>query len=567
MNAQNNENTNTSGSGSGFFGNLKFDLASGLVVFFVALPLCLGISLASTSYDDIEGMKDFAGIVMPGLIAGIVGGIIVGTLSASKYGVSGPAAGLITIVTAAIIEFGGFHNGGFEKFILAVMLGGVIQFIFGLLRAGVVAYYIPFSVIKGMLAGIGITIFIKELPHFFGHDDDVKGDLDFEGEMEKSYDGMSHLFEQIHLGASIVAIISLIILVVWGMKFIKKNKSLSLIPGPLLAIIVSVGVAALFAANPNLLIEGKHLVNVPTPDNFDEFKGMFFTPDFSAIGEFGVWRVAIVIALVASLESLLCVEATDKMDPDKNRTPMNRELRAQGIGNIISGLLGGLPITQVIVRSTANLNSGAKSKWSAVIHGVFLLVFIIAIPGVLNMIPRATLAAVLLLIGWKLASPQSIIAMFKSGWSNFIPFAVVITVMLVPGGDLLKGVGAGILVAGIILLYRNATVSSFIKKNSDEDFGSTSIAKTFDESDEGHEDRVVLVMTAHANFLNKANVMKTFDSVKDGKEVVIDLSKTVDIDYDIAEAIKDFKTSAKDRNIDLTIIAEEKLGKDSSVVH
>jgi MFS superfamily sulfate permease-like transporter len=552
-------NSNSEGN-PGFFSNFKFDLASGLVVFFVALPLCLGISLASTSYSDIDGIEDFAGIVMPGLISGIIGGILVGTFSGSKYGVSGPAAGLITIVTAAIIEFGGFENGGFEKFILAVMLGGVIQFVFGLIKAGVVAYYIPFSVIKGMLAGIGITIFIKELPHFFGHDDKVKGDLDFEGEMESSFSNMYGILDDIHIGATIVAIISLIILVVWGMKFIKNNKTLNLIPGPLLAILVSVGVAAILAAFPNLLIEGKHLVNVPTPENLSEFKGMFYTPDFGAIGDPAVWRVALVIALVASIESLLCVEATDKMDPDKGRTPMNRELRAQGIGNVASGLLGGLPITQVIVRSTANLNSGAKSKWSAVIHGVFLLVFIIAIPGVLNMIPRATLAAVLLLIGWKLASPNSMIAMLKSGWTNFVPFAVVITVMLVPGGDLLKGVGAGIAVAAIILLYKNASVSSFVKKNSDEDFASTSIAKSFEDKAEVNGDQITLVLTAHANFLNKANVMKTLDNIEDNKNVVLDLSRTVDIDYDIAEAIKDFRTSATDRNIELTIIHEEKLG-------
>lgn len=561
----NSKNTNT-GQSSGTLNNLKFDLASGLVVFFVALPLCLGISLASTSYSEIEGIEDFAGVVMPGLIAGIVGGIIVGTFSASKYGVSGPAAGLITIVTAAIIEFGGFHNGGFEKFILAVTLGGVMQFIFGLIRAGVVAYYIPFSVIKGMLAGIGITIFIKELPHFFGHDDKVKGDLDFEGEMESAFSNFYGIIDDIHLGATIVGIISLLILVVWGMKFIKRNKSLSLIPGPLLAILVSVGVAAIIAGFPNLLIEGKHLVNVPTPDNLGEFKGMFYTPDFSAIGEAGVWRVALVIALVASIESLLCVEATDKMDPDKGRTPMNRELRAQGIGNVVSGLLGGLPITQVIVRSTANLNSGAKSKWSAVIHGIFLLVFIIAIPGVLNMIPRATLAAVLLLIGWKLASPKSIIAMIKSGWANFVPFAVVVTVMLVPGGDLLKGVGAGILAAALILLFKNASVSSFVKKNSDEDYASTSIGKSFHHKGEDDENKIILVMTAHANFLNKANIMKTFDAIENGKEVVLDLSKTVDIDYDIIEAIKDFRTSVQDRNINLKIIHEEKLGE-SSIGH
>lgn len=559
------------------FGNLKFDVASGLVVFFVALPLCLGISLASTSYEAIGDLEKFGGVVMPGLIAGIVGGIVVGTFSGSKYGVSGPAAGLITIVTAAIIEFGGFGHGGMEKFVLAVMLGGVIQFIFGLIKAGFVAYYIPFSVIKGMLAGIGITIFLKELPHFFGYDEDPEGDLAFDqADGHNTFSELGYTMENIHTGATIVAIIALTILILWGLKFVKKNKILSLIPGPLLAIVVTVIVGLFFAGNPELTLlppegeEVKHLVQVPMPSNFAEFKGMLYTPDFGAIGDPAVWRVAVVIALVASIESLLCVEATDKMDPDKGRTPMNKELRAQGIGNMVSGLLGGLPITQVIVRSTANLNAGAKSKWSAVIHGIFLLVFIIAIPGVLNMIPRATLAAILLLIGWKLASPKSVVAMWKSGWTQFVPFAVVIIVMHIPGGDLLKGVGAGILVAGLILLIQNAKVSSFIKKNTEQEFAHTKIHKSFDHDvavTEEDSDVITLVLAAHANFLNKANIMRTLDEIEDGKTVVIDLSRNVDIDYDVAEAIKEFKISAIDREIKLTIIDEGKLGDGASLGH
>lgn len=546
------------------FKDLKFDLASGLVVFFVALPLCLGISLASTSYSGIENMEDFAGVVIPGLIAGIVGGIIVGTLSGSKFGVSGPAAGLITIVTAAIIEFGGFGNGGFEKFALAVALGGVIQLILGLVKAGFVAYFIPFSVIKGMLAGIGVTIFIKELPHFFGYDKDPEGDLNFaQVDGHNTFEELGYMIENIHVGATIVAIVSLIILIVWGLKFIKSNKILSLIPGPLLAIVASVLVATMIGSSADLAITGEHLVNVPTPKSFDEFKGMLFFPDFSAIGDLGVWKVAVVIAIVASIESLLCVEATDKMDPNKGRTPMNRELRAQGIGNVVSGLIGGLPITQVIVRSTANIGAGAKSKWSAVIHGFFLLIFIIAIPGVLNMIPRATLAAVLLLIGWKLASPKSIKQMIKAGWEQFIPFFVVIVVMLLT--DLLKGVAAGMIVAVLILLYKNYKVSYFVKKKSDADEHVTTISKSFHDYDESNE-KVNLVLTAHANFLNKASIMTTLDQIKDGSDVVLDLTKCVDIDFDINEALQDFLDSAKDRNINIEIIGAEKL-KNVSIGH
>lgn len=527
--------------------NLKFDLASGLVVFFVALPLCLGISLASTSYNGIDGIEDFAGIVMPGLIAGIVGGIVVGALSGSRYGVSGPAAGLITIVGAAIIEFGGFANGGFEKFALAVALGGVIQFIFGIIRAGFVAYYIPFSVIKGMLAGIGVTIFIKELPHFFGYDKDPEGDLNFvQVDGHNTFEELGYMVDNVHLGATLVAIISISILIIWGMKFIKENKFLNLVPGPLLAIVISVLISLVFAGSPDLVIAGEHLVSVPEPGSMEEFKGMFYFPDFDAITDLAVWRVALVIALVASIESLLCVEATDKMDPNKGRTPMDRELRAQGIGNMISGLLGGLPITQVIVRSTANIGSGAKSKMSAIIHGIFLVGFVLAIPGVLNLIPRATLAAVLLLIGWKLASPKSMVQMFKSGWEQFVPFFVVIIVMLLT--DLLIGVGAGLGVAFLIILYKNFQMSFFVN----------------DATEQG---KVKICLSQHTTFLNKASIMKRLDDIDDGCEVIIDLSETLSIDYDVREAINDFIAGSEDRSLKVSIIHPEKLEQNVTMGH
>ncbi len=529
------------------FKNLKYDLPSGLVVFFVALPLCLGISLASTSYSGIEGISDFAGVVMPGLIAGIIGGIVVGTFSSSRFGVSGPAAGLITIVGAAIVEFGGFANGGFEKFTLAVALGGVLQFIFGMIKAGFVAYYIPFSVIKGMLAGIGVTIFIKELPHFFGYDENPEGQMAFQQtDGHTTFEDLGYMFDNMHMGATIVAIISIITLIVWGMKFVKNNKFLSLIPGPLLAIIVSVLVSLAFVGVTGLQIDGKHLVQVPEPSNLEEFKAMFYFPDFNAILDPAVWRVALVIALVASIESLLCVEATDKMDPYKGRTPMNRELRAQGIGNLVSGLLGGLPITQVIVRSTANIGAGAKSKASAIIHGIFLVGFIILIPGVLNTIPRATLAAVLLLIGWKLASPKAMIQMIKSGWEQYIPFFVVIVVMLLT--DLLVGVGAGLGVAFIIILYRNFKMSFFVNDNVEDG-------------------KVHVNLSQHTTFLNKASIMKRLDSIEDGKEVIIDLSETLSIDFDVKEALNDFIEGAPDRKIKTTVIHPEKLNQNVTMGH
>jgi len=522
-----------------FMSNIKFDLPAGLVVFFVALPLCLGISLASTSYSGIEGIEDFAGIVMPGIIAGIIGGIVVGSFSGSKFGVSGPAAGLITIIAAAIIEFGGFGNGGYEKFALAVLLGGIIQTILGFLKAGLVAYYIPFSVIKGMLAGIGVTILIKEIPHFFGYDKNPEGDLSFnQVDGHNPFEDLSLMTDNIHVGATLVGLISLIILILWGQKFIKKSAILNLIPGPLVAIVASILMSFVMIGNSDLLIAAEHLVSVPTPSSFDEFSGMFYFPDFSAITDYKVWTIAITIAIVASIESLLCVEATDKMDPHKGRTPMSRELVAQGIGNVISGLLGGLPITQVIVRSSANIDAGAKSKNSAIIHGILLLIFVLAIPGLLNMIPRATLAAVLLLIGWKLASPKSIIAMVKAGWTQYVPFFVVVVVMLLT--DLLIGVGAGMVIAFLIILYTNFKMSFFMV-------------------DKSHPKELHLKLSQHTTFLNKASIMKGLDSIEDGSSIEIDLSDTISIDYDVSEAIRDFEESAEDRGITVKIIHEEKL--------
>ena len=522
--------------------NLKFDWASGLVVFFVALPLCLGISLASTSYSGQDGLADFGGVVFPGIIAGIIGGIIVGFFSGSRFGVSGPAAGLITIIAAAIISLGGFENGGYEKFALAVMLSGVIQIIFGFLKGGFIAYYIPFSVIKGMLAGIGITIFLKELPHFFGYDKDVEGDLEFiQRDGENTFSEIWQMTDNVHWGTTLIAVISLLILIAWGSKKIKASKILSLIPGPLLAIVISVLLVTLFNSIPSLLIESEHLVSVPTPKSFEEFKGQLMFPDFSAITDYRVYSIALVIAIVASIESLLCVEATDKMDPDKGRTPMNKELKAQGIGNVFSGLLGGLPITQVIVRSTANMSAGAKSKNSAIIHGLFLLVFVVTIPSVLNMIPRSTLAAVLLLIGYKLASPASIKSMIKAGWSQYVPFFTTIIVMLFT--DLLVGIGAGLTVAFFIILYRNYKTAYFMDPNQKKD------------------EPIRLVLSQHATFLNKASIMQTLDDIKDGSEVTIDLSDNIDMDYDITEAIKDFRDSCVGRDIKLNIIHDEKLNQ------
>lgn len=525
------------------FSNFKFDLAAGLVVFFVALPLCLGISLASTSYQELGDVQAFGGVVFPGLISGIIGGIIVGSISGSRFGVSGPAAGLITIVATAIVGFGGFDNGGYEKFVVAVALAGVIQIGLGFLKAGFVAYYVPSSVIKGMLAGIGITIIIKEIPHFFGYDKDPEGDNNFSQiDGHNTFSELYYMLDDFHIGATIIAVISIILLIIWGRKYVKNHKILGMIPGPLVAIVVSILGALALSSIPELAVAGEHLVQVPTPTSLEDFQGQFYFPNFSVLKELDVYVVAFTIALVASLETLLCVEATDKMDPHKGRTPMNLELKAQGVGNLVSGLLGGLPITQVIVRSSANINAGAKTKKSAILHGVFLLLFVVAVPGLLNMIPRATLAAVLILIGYKLASPQSIKDIVKSGKAQYIPFFVVVIVMLLT--DLLIGVGVGLGLSFLIILYRNYKLSYFEIPNN--------------------EDGVIhLSLSQHATFLNKAVILKTLEDIEDGKTVIIDLTRCHDIDYDISEVILEFQESAIERNIEVSIIDADKL---SSVV-
>ncbi|MDC3337860.1 SulP family inorganic anion transporter [Flavobacteriales bacterium] len=540
---------------SGFLANLKHDLPASIVVFLVALPLCLGISLASTSYGDQDGIEAFSGVVFPGIIAGIIGGFLVGAISGSRFGVSGPAAGLITIVSSAIISFGGFGNGGFEKFVLAIAIAGVFQVIFGLLKGGAIAYYIPTSVIKGMLAGIGITIFLKELPHFFGYDKDPEGDLRFHQlDGHTTFSEIGYALEKVHWGATIVAIVSLIILVLWGMKFIKNHKILGMIPAPLLAILFSIGLASFFLKG-DLLVAGEHLVSVPTPSSLSEFKAQLFFPDFSALTDTRVYGVAIVIALVASIESLLCVEATDKMDPDKRHTPMNRELIAQGVGNIFSGLIGGLPITQVIVRSTANISSGAKTKYSAVMHGVFLFAFVLAIPGVLNMIPRATLAAVLLLIGYKLAHPKTIIGMVKAGIPQWLPFLTVIVVMI--SSDLLKGVGAGLAVSFIIIIIRqfNFNLKKYNRAYLEIDIKNILSEDTNDEKNS----TIKLELAQHASFLNKIKIKRILDEIENEKNVIIDLNKVRNIDFDINETITDFITSAESRKIKVKIINPEVL--------
>ena len=504
------------------FSYLKNDIPASIVVFFVALPLCLGIALAS-------GAPLFAG-----LIAGIVGGIIVGGLSGSTIGVSGPAAGLAAIVLTAIGTLGGYEN-----FLVAVVLGGIIQIVFGVLKAGVIGYYFPSSVIKGMLTGIGIIIILKQIPHFFGYDPDPEGDFAFfQVDNENTFSEILNTINNVQPGSLLIGVIGLAILILWDKVLSKKGKIFKLVQGPLVAVVVSIIFYVLTKSNDVLSIANSHLVSVPNPDSVDSFIGQFSLPNFSAITNPAVWVVAFTIALVASLETLLCVEATDKLDPHKNVTPTNRELLAQGTGNIISGMIGGLPITQVIVRSSANIQSGGRTKMSAIIHGFLLLISVILIPTLLNMIPLSVLAAILLIVGWKLAKPELFKSMYNSGWKQFVPF--VITVIGIVFIDLLYGIGIGLMV-GVVITLRNSYKNSHFLHIEGADI------------DDG---KIKMTLAEDVTFFNKGAILKELDGLPLNSYLELDVRKTRFLDNDVIEILEDFAFKAKERNITIKLISE-----------
>ena len=499
------------------FKYIKSDLPASIVVFFVALPLCLGIALAS-------GAPLFSG-----LIAGIIGGIVVGSLSGSKIGVSGPAAGLAAIVLTAIGSLGGYEN-----FLVAVVLGGIIQLIFGALKAGVIGYYFPSSVIKGMLTGIGIIIILKQIPHFFGFDADLDNGL-FQSDGDGGFlSSLSH----ISIGSTIVGFMGMGILLLWSEVLSKKHKIFTLIQGPLVAVVMGIVYFMLTKSNESLGINSNLMVSVPIPDSIDSFLGQFSFPNFSAISNSEVWVVAFTIALVASLETLLCVEATDKLDPHKNVTPTNRELLAQGTGNIISGMIGGLPITQVIVRSSANIQSGGRTKLSAIIHGVLLLSAVILIPKLINNVPLSVLAAILFIVGYKLAKPALFVQMYKMGWKQFLPF--VVTVAGIVFTDLLVGISLGLAVGIIVILIKSYQNSHFLHIE--------------DKSDGKH--KIKMTLAEEVTFINKGAILKELDSLPSESLLELDVRKTRYLDNDIVEILEDFALKAKERNIDIKIISE-----------
>ena len=504
------------------FKHLRNDLPSSIVVFFVALPLCLGIALAS-------GAPLFSG-----LIAGIIGGIVVGSLSGSHIGVSGPAAGLAAIVLVAIGTLGGFQN-----FLLAVVLGGLIQIAFGLLKAGVIGYYFPSSVIKGMLTGIGIIIILKQIPHFFGYDADPEGDFSFiQVDGENTISEIFNAFKYISPGATMAAVLGMAILVLWDKVLTKKAKIFKLIQGPLVAVVVGIIFYNLTADNAYWGISQDHLVSVPIPGDTASFLAQFSTPNFAAITRTDIWVTAFTIALVASLETLLCVEATDRLDPMKRVTPTNRELLSQGIGNMISGLIGGLPITQVIVRSSANVQSGGKTKLSAIIHGFFLLFSVILIPKLLNMIPLSVLAAILFLVGYKLAKPALFKKMYNLGWKQSIPFFV--TVLGIIFTDLLVGIGLGLGVGIVVILLKSYQNSHFLHIE--------------DKSNGKH--KIKMTLAEEVTFFNKGAILKELESLPRDTYLEINVLNTRYLDNDIIEILEDFAFKAMERNIDIKLVSK-----------
>lgn len=514
--------------------HLKSDLPAGLVVFLVALPLCLGISIAS-------GATPFSG-----LIAGIVGGIVVGALSNSPLSVSGPAAGLATLVAGAITAIGGLQN--YNLFLCAVVLAGVIQIGLGALKLGGIANYIPGSVIKGMLTSIGILIIAKQIPHAFGKDTDKQGHITelFPYGNEDWHELLIPL-QQIEVGVVIISIVSILIMIFWDRSSLKKK--IPFIPSALVAVVAAVIINQIWISSGSKMqiVEAPHLVNLPVAQSAGDFFSFFTLPDFSGFTNGTVIMYAFIIALIASLETLLSIEAIDNLDPQRRVTNTNRELFAQGVGNTVSGMIGGLPITSVIVRSSANVNAGGRTKLSTIFHASLLLVSVISIPLILNKIPLAALAAILILTGWKLAKPAVFKGFWKAGKYQFIPFIVTVIVIIaidlfqvapvLSGKGLIIGVFAGIIAATGAILHGNLKNSYY-----------------FHSAKHKQGDTITVRLSEEVSFLNKAAIRQTLDHMPENSSVVIDASNTKYIDYDVLELIKEFSSiKAPLKNISLEL--------------
>ncbi len=517
-----------------YFRHLKDDIPAGIVVFLVALPLCLGIALAS-------GAPLFSG-----LIGGLIGGLIISWLSGSQLAVSGPAAGLTVIVFNAIETL-----GSFQGLLVACVLAGFMQLVLGYLRAGIIGAFFPTAVIEGMLAAIGLILIIKQIPHATGHDSSFEGDESYMKETARSsFTELFDAFGGISPGSLIISIVALLLLTLWSTPWFKKQNWLKLIPGPLVAVIWGVaynGFTTRFA--PNWAVRSEHLVNLPVSKNATDFFNNFVLPDSSFLNHLGnphVYTVAVTIAIIASLETLLSLEATDKLDPMKRLAPTNRELKAQGVGNIISGLLGGLPVTAVIVRSAANINAGGTTRIACFTHGVFLLLSVMFLSQYLNYIPLACLAAILLYTGYKLANPALFKSFYQKGMSQFLPFIMTVSAILVT--DLLKGMVIGMVIGLFFVIKANYHAA---------------ITLTQDVS------HYLLTLNKDVSFLNKALLRKFILSIPEHSSVTIDASKAQFIDHDILQTIEDFLITAPNDNITVEVIdlhGKEKTRKHEALV-
>jgi MFS superfamily sulfate permease-like transporter len=494
-----------------FFKHYRSDLPASVVVLLVALPLCLGIALGSKAP------------LFSGIIAGIAGGVVVGLVSRSQLSVSGPAAGLTVIVATAISSL-----PSFEAFLASVVIAGVLQVLLGFARAGMLGDYVPNSVIKGMLAAIGIILILKQLPHLVGYDHDFEGDENFSAAGENTFSALLNAASAISPAACLIGTASLAILIVWELPSLKRVKPLQMVPAPLLVVVVGIMMARFLSGS--LTLAPEHFVNLPISGSLRGFVELLSFPDFSKLSLTAVWTSGITLAIVASLETLLSIEAVDKLDPYRRVTPTDRELKAQGLGNIVSGLLGGLPVTSVIVRSSANVNAGARTRLSAVMHGVLMFVSVITIPGLLNSIPLSALAAILIFTGYKLAKWPMIREFYDKGWDQFIPFAATILAILLT--DLLTGILIGIFIGLFFVMRSNFRSAVFVVND-----GS----------------RYMFRLRKDVSFLNKPLVKYKLERVPEGSYVIIDATRADFIDKDVIDVINEFMAHAHLKGITVEV--------------
>ena len=498
-----------------YYSHIGANLSASIVVLLVALPLCLGIALAS-------GAPLFSGI-----IAGVVGGIVVGLLSGSQLSVSGPAAGLTAIVAVAILKL-----QVYEAFLLAVVLAGVMQVALGYLKAGVIGDYIPNAVIKGMLAAIGLILIMKQFPHLVGYDANFEGDETFaQADQNNTFSAIYTALNTIKPAAVIIGLGSIILLSIWEKPFIKKNELLRFVPGPLVVVILAIIINGTIEQLSGIAsIESTHLVSLPIAHSTTEFISFFTLPNFSFITNFQVWISAVTLAIVASLETLLGIEAVDKLDPLKRVTPTNKELKAQGFGNIISGLIGGLPLTSVIVRSSANVSAGGKTKQATIFHGLLLLLCAALIPNLLNKIPLSALAGILIFTGYKLAKITLFKEFYQKGLNQFIPFCVTIIAILFT--DLLIGISIGIAVSMIFIIRSNFKTAVLVVNDNNN---------------------YLIRFKKDVSFLNKPIIKSELELVPENANLVIDVARAEYIDKDVIDEVNSFLYHAHLKNIKVAL--------------